>query len=135
MKTTVIGIALLPIFAGAAMAQTQESVIPGHYSTVGCPGQQSVCFIPNALVQPIANSFQQISPSVTTSLTVPTSATTVWCTVEGTSIRVRDDGGTPTATVGFPVAVGASLVYTGPLTSLQMIQTAAGATVDCLYYR
>lgn len=51
------------------------------------------------------------------------------------AIRWRDDGGVPTATVGYPLAVGAELRYTGSgIPSLRVISQVAGAIVNVLAY-
>lgn len=51
------------------------------------------------------------------------------------AIRWRDDGGVPTAAVGYPVAVGAELRYTGSnLANLRVISQTAGAIVNCVAY-
>jgi hypothetical protein len=51
------------------------------------------------------------------------------------SVRWRDDGIAPTATVGMVLAVGAELDYAGDIGRLQFIQTAAGAQLEItLYY-
>lgn len=51
------------------------------------------------------------------------------------SIRWRDDGIAPTAAVGYPLAVGAELRYTGANpASLRMISQIAGAIVNVIAY-
>ncbi len=57
--------------------------------------------------------------------------------VEGQSIRFRDDGTAPTATVGYPVAAGEEFSYTGVPSNqqnLSIIGQTAGATVNILFY-
>ena len=68
-------------------------------------------------------------------LTVPTGALRALLTVEGQSIRLRDDGTAPTASVGLLLPVGGPWPYNGPLSAVRIIQTAATATVDLCYYR
>jgi len=79
---------------------------------------------------------QQVSVS-TTAVVLPTVATStiVQVCVEGNPVRYRDDGTAPTATVGILAGVGC-FSYSGPLTAMQFIATAAGsATVDVGYYK
>lgn len=55
---------------------------------------------------------------------------------ETQGIRWRDDGTAPTAAVsgGFPLAVGQTLEYDGPVASLQFIAQAGTATVNVSLY-
>lgn len=64
---------------------------------------------------------------------LPVGATSCVISVEGAGIRWRDDG-VPTAAIGMPVGNGSSLLYTGPMASLQIIQQAASAIVNVAYY-
>jgi hypothetical protein len=51
------------------------------------------------------------------------------------AIRWRDDGVAPTATVGYPLAVGAELRYTGQgQQNLKVISQVAGAIVNVLAF-
>ena len=51
------------------------------------------------------------------------------------AIRWRDDGIAPTATVGYPLAVGAELRYTSQnLAALRVISQTAGAIVNVVTY-
>lgn len=54
-----------------------------------------------------------------------------------TAIRYTIDGTTPTATVGMPVAAGATFIVTGPsnVDNLKLIRQATDSTVDCTYLR
>lgn len=70
-----------------------------------------------------------------TSLTVPAGAKYATITVEGNAVRWRDDGTSPTASVGTLVQAGTSFTYSGPLSAIQFIQTAATATLDVNYYK
>lgn len=54
---------------------------------------------------------------------------------ETQGVRWRDDGVNPTATVGMPLAVGATLVYDGDLTKIRFFQQAATATLNVSYYK
>lgn len=53
------------------------------------------------------------------------------------AIRWRDDGGVPTAAVGYPVAVGVEWRYTGNafgMQNLRIIGQAAGAIINVVAY-
>ena len=55
---------------------------------------------------------------------------------DGGAIRWRDDGGTPTASVGHPLADGAALSYSGQLNNLRFIRSTGAATnVNISLYR
>lgn len=80
--------------------------------------------------------YQQIvGPAAATTLTVPAGATIAEVTVEGASVRWRDDGTAPTVSVGMPLAIGTFITFTTTLSALQFIQTAATATLDISYYK
>jgi hypothetical protein len=49
-------------------------------------------------------------------------------------IRWRDDGTAPTATVGYPLAVGSELRYTGAMNALRVISQTAGAIINVVAY-
>lgn len=50
------------------------------------------------------------------------------------AIRWRDDGTAPTAAVGYPLAVGTELVFTGNFAALRLIAQVAGAVVNLVAY-
>ena len=88
----------------------------------------------------------QLSPSTATKLsscsggipTVPWSsrpANVAVIRTESQSIRYRDDGTAPTASVGQIVLTSdPPLIYVGTLSAIQIIQASASATVDVLFY-
>jgi hypothetical protein len=79
--------------------------------------------------------YQQItSLSASTALTVPSGATLALIVPETQNVRWRDDGTAPTASVGMPIFVGASLSYDGDLKNIRFIQQAASATLNVSYY-
>lgn len=79
--------------------------------------------------------FQQITDlSSAVGLTVPSGATLALIVPETQNIRWRDDGTNPTASVGMPVFVGASLSYDGDLNRIRFIQEAASAKLNISYY-
>jgi hypothetical protein len=58
----------------------------------------------------------------------------VVCT--GQTVNWRDDGTAPTASVGMPLGVANSIIFAEkPLSTVQLIQTAATATCNVSYYR
>ena len=79
--------------------------------------------------------YQQItSLSASAALTVPSGATLALIVPETQNVRWRDDGTAPTASVGMPIFVGASLSYDGDLNRIRFIQQAASATLNVSYY-
>ena len=54
---------------------------------------------------------------------------------EGTTIRMRDDGTNPTATVGHAITSGSILAYTGDITLLKLIQAGANGIANVTCYK
>lgn len=88
--------------------------------------------------------YQQIvGLAASTALTVPTvskdglagTPTQAVIVAEGAAVRWRDDGVAPTAAIGMPLAIGATLVYDGDLNKIRFIQQAATATLNVSYYK
>jgi len=84
--------------------------------------------------------YQQLTGTTVLVPTVPTGATAVLITVEGSGVRMRDDGTAPTALSGQPLLPASSgnlpLEYSGTVSNLQFIaQGATSVTVDLLFYR
>lgn len=77
---------------------------------------------------------QIIGVAASTALTVPIGALAMILTTTTNGIRWRDDGVAPTAAIGYPLATGAELEYTGQLDKFRLIEQAASATVDIAYY-
>lgn len=79
--------------------------------------------------------YQQItSLSSAVGLTIPSGATLALIVPEAQNVRWRDDGTDPTATVGMPIYIGASLSYDGDLNKIKFIQEAASAKLNISYY-
>lgn len=80
---------------------------------------------------------QQITSlgSATGFSSIPTGATLVSMTIEGQPVRMRDDGTAPTTAIGLLLSVGGPWPYSGSLSALQFIQTAASATIDGCFYK
>lgn len=90
-----------------------------------------------------AMGYQQItSLSSATKLTVPArdlsglagTPRIAIITPEAQAVRWRDDGVAPTATVGMPLAAGATLQYDGDLSQVQFIEQTGGAKLNITYY-
>ena len=85
-----------------------------------------------------AGAYQQLAVTSASAvgLTVPPTATMIACTVETASIRMRDDGTSPTTALGNVWPVGPAY-YGGSLAQLQALKFIAistSATLDCLFY-
>jgi len=84
--------------------------------------------------------YQQItSLSSSTGLTIPSDDTKqpaekAIISPESQSVRWRDDGTAPTATVGYLLTAGSELEYEGPLDRLRFIETASSAKLNICYY-
>jgi hypothetical protein len=87
--------------------------------------------------------YEQItSLSASTALTVPTvdvNGTACRPTVaiiipQTQTVRWRDDGTAPTASIGMPLAAGVTLQYDGDLTQIRFIEQTAGAVLNVSYY-
>lgn len=83
-----------------------------------------------------ALGYQQItSLSSSTALTVPIGTCLAIVTPETQAVRWRDDGTDPTATVGYPLAVGAELrITSAQLSVIEFIEQAASAKINVCYY-
>jgi hypothetical protein len=91
-------------------------------------------------IRRVACGYQQItSLSSAQKLTVPTTCggppTLAVITAEAQAVRYRDDGTSPTATVGMPLATGVALSYEGTLSAIQFIEQTASAKLNVLFYR
>lgn len=79
--------------------------------------------------------YQQITNlSSAVGLTIPTGATLALIVPETQNVRWRDDGTDPTASVGMPIYIGASLSYDGDLNKIKFIQETASAKLNISYY-
>jgi|SRR3954471_6268492 hypothetical protein len=66
---------------------------------------------------------------------IPEGTARVLITAEAQAIRWRDDNTAPTATVGHPLAVGATLDYTGNgLKNFRVIGQVANAVLNVTFY-
>lgn len=79
--------------------------------------------------------YQQITAlNTAATLTVPTGAKWALIVPETQAVRWRDDGTTPTASVGMTLAIAQPLEYTGDLTKIQFIEQTASAKLNVSYY-
>ena len=80
--------------------------------------------------------YQQLtSLSAATKLTVPAGTTFALISPESQAVRWRDDGVAPTATVGYPLPVGAELRYDAQqIWEIQFIEQTASAKLNVTYY-
>ena len=79
--------------------------------------------------------YQQItSLSSAAGLTPPQGATLALIVPESQNVRWRDDGTNPTASVGMPIFVGASLSYDGDFNKIKFIEESASAKLNISYY-
>lgn len=81
--------------------------------------------------------YQQLTIDATTpqALTVPAGCVMARIIPTAQAARWRDDGGTVSATVGMPLAVGAELIYNAQgLTSLRFIGQVASTILNIAYY-
>jgi hypothetical protein len=66
---------------------------------------------------------------------IPAGTALLLITPQTQAIRWRDDGGAPTATVGYPLAVGQELRYTARgQSNLRVISQVAGAAINIVAY-
>jgi hypothetical protein len=79
--------------------------------------------------------YQQITDASTAvGLTIPTGANFAMIVCEAQSVRWRDDGISPTTTVGMPLSVGVDFSYDGDLHRIKFIAAVAGAIINISYY-
>jgi hypothetical protein len=65
---------------------------------------------------------------------IPIGTTKILINCAAQAIRWRDDGTAPTAAVGYPLATGVDLVFTGDFNKLRLIAQVAGAVVNMVAY-
>lgn len=79
--------------------------------------------------------YQQLtSLASAATLTVPSGATVALIQAEGQAVRWRDDGTSPTASVGMLISSGETVPYSGSLSAFKVIETAASAKLNVSYY-
>jgi hypothetical protein len=82
-------------------------------------------------------TFQTITPSISTELTIPSGAKMAEVGVEVAPIRWRDDDTDPSATVGHLVQPGTTLIIVGSyrMAAIEFIDVSAASTLSVSYYR
>jgi len=88
------------------------------------------------------NGYCQIT-SLTTAVTlvsgcsggVPQSTTIAEICTETVAVRYRDDGTSPTSSVGMPVAASTCFQYAGDMTAIKFIQQASSGIIDVSFYK
>lgn len=79
--------------------------------------------------------YVQFTPAASQALpSIPAGTVYFIMQTEAQAVRWRDDGVAPTAAIGYPLAVGVELVYTGQIDAFRIIQIAASAVVNVCYY-
>lgn len=79
--------------------------------------------------------YEQItSLSSASGLTPPKGANFALIVPETQTVRWRDDGVNPTASVGMPVSALGTLMYDGDLNKIKFIETTASAKLNISYY-
>jgi len=116
------------LFLVLALALAMWAPIPAQ---ADCPGITQGLF-------PITSSYQQLTVSNTAvGLTYPTNRNVVLAVVvvEGNDIRFRDDGTSPTASVGTPVLAGLTIPLCGTsISSFKAIRVSGDAVLNVSYY-
>lgn len=125
MKKLVAVLFLIDLLGKPALAQVHHVVPSGPY---------------------IANGYCQLTATGTAAQLstctggIPAASTIAEICVETASIRYRDDGTAPTASVGMLVAPASSTIptcfqYGGPLTAFQFIAVSGSPVIDVSFYK
>lgn len=112
----------------------QPNSIPGNDVISGAPGCAiGPCRRPYVGAPP--GGYQQFTVATATSLpNIPVGAAEAFVVCESQTVRWRDDGTSPTASIGVPLTANTAFPYTGNLAAIQFIQTTATATCNVSYY-
>lgn len=126
--------ALLTLCLSGPSFGASESV-PG-YNSLSCPGGFTTCFKPGNSMTRLG--YQQFTVATATALpSIPTGTFEALIVCETQTVRWRDDGTNPTASVGMPLIANQAFPYMGNATSLaamRIIQTTATSTCNVTYY-
>lgn len=83
-----------------------------------------------------SNGYQQITNvSAAVGLTVPDKTRIAMIQPESQNVRWRDDGTNPTSAIGMILVANDILVYSGVMSSIKFIETAASAKLNITYYK
>lgn len=107
-------------FMGSAIAQTGAPSKSAYYKPLG------YCQLTGMSAATLLSSCSGGIPQKTTIAEI--------C-VEAQAIRYRDDGASPTASVGIPVPSGTCFNYAGLMSALSFIQQTSGAIVNVSFYQ
>lgn len=66
---------------------------------------------------------------------IPATSTAAMLQAESQIVRMRDDGGAPSATVGMPIAAAGTMFYAGTLSAARFIEATASGKLNILFYR
>jgi hypothetical protein len=66
---------------------------------------------------------------------IPQKTVLVQVCVEAQAVRYRDDGTSPTSSVGMPVPAGVCFSYSGKLSALSFIEQSVGAILNVSFYQ
>jgi hypothetical protein len=101
---------------------------------MGCSMQ-----VPPAMAQiqnRVAIGYAQFTVAAATALpSIPSGASEAFVVCEAQSVRWRDDGTNPTASVGVLLPVNTAFPYIGSLARIKFIETTASATCSVSYYQ
>lgn len=83
----------------------------------------------------LSKGYEQITDvSSATGLTVPSGSTVAWVQVETQDCRMRDDGTSPTSSVGMLLKADTWYELKGSLAQVEIIEAAASASVNIMYW-
>lgn len=132
-------VALVVLTTGASLLSTPASAQAAHSSI----GNDVISGAPNCAIGPCwrpyvgapPGGYQQFTVVASTALpSIPTGAAEALVICETQTVRWRDDGVAPTASVGMPLTANTAFPYTGNLAAVRIIQTTATATCNVSYY-
>lgn len=87
------------------------------------------------LIDPLGYRHVDLSTTTVYELNdIPGGSSLALIKIEGASIRYRDDGVDPTATVGMPLSPGETLQYDASMGDLRLIAQSTGAVANISFY-
>lgn len=138
MKKALLALSLILLSATGAFAQSVAgNLVPGYNSVGASNCSTTVCFRPGNAVS-IGGYFQFTVAASTALPSIPAGAFEALIICETQTVRWRDDGVAPTASIGMPLTVNTAFPYMGTAASLaafRIIETAASATCNVSYYK
>ncbi len=152
MKKIVAALCVVGLVAASPAWAVPDQVVTGYMSLTGCPSAAlTPCFVPftgstggGGAISTVPDAsvptgYQQIT-NLTASTVVTPAAGSTYCNVvaTGAAVMERDDGVAPTASVGFPLAIGQSATFRLSATGFsnwRFIQQAATATLNVACYK